>query len=588
MAVLLAVAIAFISLIVTPGYYFYFDVTPKIVVLLAAVGLLLVWAAVSADIRHGYSRLSRCFSLLLLLNVVSLAVSTLFSKRPELSLFGTNWRRYGSVIQGAICLLAWLVMLICAGRPARVKVVLRGVTLAGAIGAIYGVAQYFGWDPLLPRVAYQVGEGIWAIVRPPGTLGYASYFATWLLMVAFLGAALAVMDDSKAWRRFGMAVALVAVFAMWLTGTRAAILGLVAGGVVWLSIRKRFVTGRIAAFTLAALIASAVFYFSPLGQPMRSRARWFAEDPWGGARMSLWQDSFHMATHRLATGFGPEVFTGEFPHYESAKLARAYPDFSHESPHNMFLDALVAQGLPGLVLLLALCGVAFATSRSPEIRAGLAAAIVSQQFTAFTIPTAMMFFVVLGLLVALEGPLVKPRRSISFIAAAAPVAAALLYLAVRFSVADHALALTKRALDNGDLRSANGHYQEYERRRLPGGTADLWYSRSLLGLASKSAVIASGEAARRATETAEDPFNAWYNLAVVCGSQNDAAGSERGMRAAIAAHPNWFKPHWILAEILHREGRLKEAQQEAQVAADLDGGKDQEVERTVSEIRGEH
>jgi O-antigen ligase len=585
MAVLLAVVIALISLIVTPGYHFYFDVTPKILVLLAAAGLLLVVTALSGDVLPWKSRLCRLFSLLLLLNLASLAASTIFSTRPGLSLFGSNWRRYGSVIEATICLLAWLVMLVCAGRPERVRVVLRGVTLAGAIAASYGIVQYFGCDPLLPRAAYQVGEGIWTIVRPPGTLGYASYFATWLLMVVFLSASLRVMEHSTAWRRFALVVALVAAFALWLTGTRAAILGLAAGCVVWFAIRKIRVTGRAAAFLLLVVIASAAFYYSPLGQPMRSRTRWFVEDPWGGARISLWRDSLHMAGHRLVTGFGPEVFTAEFPHYESAKLARAYPDFSHESPHNMFLDALVAQGVPGLALLLMLCGMAFANSRTPELSAGVAAVIVSQQFTAFTVPTAMMFFVALALLVALEAAPVKPRRSVPCVVAAVPVAVALLVLTVRLSAADHALALTKRGIDNGDLHYATAHYQEYERLRLPGGTADLWYSRSLRGLASNAAVIASGAAARRATETAEDPFNAWYNLAIFYGSQNDLVGSERSVRAAIAAHPNWFKPHWILAQILRLEGRLPEAEQEALLAADLDGGKDREVARTLQQIR---
>ena len=196
----------------------------------------------------------------------------------------------------------------------------------------------------------------------------------------------------------------------------------------------------------------------------------------------------------------------------------------------------------------------------------------------------MMFFVGLALLVALETPPVTPRRSVPFLAASAPVAAALLYLAVRLSAADHQLALTKNALEHGDLHAAVVEYHRYEELRLPGGTADLWYSRSLLGLASKTSASAAGTAARRATETAEDPFNAWYNLAMFYARQNDAAGSERSVRAAIAAHPNWFKPHWILAQILSLDGRLEEAKKEATLAANLDGGKDQEVTRTLREI----
>jgi tetratricopeptide (TPR) repeat protein len=593
MAVLLAVLVALISLIITPGYHFSFDITPKVVVLLAGGGLLLAWAARSASWPDGTSRVYRWFSLLLVLNVLSLIVSTLFSSRPDLSVFGTNWRRFGSVIDATICLLAWLTVVACAGRPDRVRFVLRGVAIAGAIAAGYGIAQYAGWDPLLARSMYQVGEGSAAFVRPPGTFGYASYFATWLLLAAFLSAAMAAMEKTPGWRRFARAVSVFAIFAMCLTGTRAAILGLLAGAAVWFAIRKFGMSRRYVSYFALALIAAAAFYASPLGQSMRNRARWTAGDPWGGARIALWRDSLHMSTHRLLTGYGPETFTGEFPRYESAALVRAYPDFSHESPHNIFLDALVAQGLPGVVLLFGLCGIAFTTRRQPEITAGLAAAIVSQQFTSFTAPTAMMFFVAIALLVALETPPAeKPLRKAAVFAAAVPVGLALAYLAFRLSAADHALQLAKMAIERGDSNSAASIYQHYDQLRLPGGTGDLWYSRALLELASKTpstqqrqaAIRASGAAAQRAIRTAEDPFNAWYNLATFYGALDDAAGSERSVRAAIAARPNWYKPHWILAQLLELRGEWEEAKREANRAAYLNDRKDPEVVRTSDAI----
>ena len=62
------------------------------------------------------------------------------------------------------------------------------------------------------------------------------------------------------------------------------------------------------------------FYIGPLGQPLRSRARWFTEDPWGGARPLLWRDSLRMGMARPLFGYGPETFTATFPHYESREL----------------------------------------------------------------------------------------------------------------------------------------------------------------------------------------------------------------------------------------------------------------------------
>jgi hypothetical protein len=98
-------------------------------------------------------------------------------------------------------------------------------------------------------------------------------------------------------------------------------------------------------------------------------------------------------------------------------------------------------------------------------------------------------------------------------------------------------------------------------------------------------MLQSEAAALGATRTSEDPFNSWYNLAVISGLHDNGARAEQCLRAAIGAHPNWFKPHWSLAQVLRVEGRTEEAGREAAHAADLDGGKHLEVARTRDEIR---
>jgi tetratricopeptide (TPR) repeat protein len=459
---------------------------------------------------------------------------------------------------------------------------LRVVSVAGAITALYGIAQYLGWDPILPAAAYRIGEGIWTIVRPPSTLGYASYFATWLLFVVFLSLALP--------GRLPKVCAALAVIAMILTGTRAAFLGLAAGAAVWCGLR---LTGRawwrVAGLAAAALLAVFVLYLSPAGQPLRSRARWFAEDPWGGARPLLWRDSLRMGLARPLAGHGPETFTAAFPHYESIALARAYPDFAHESPHNIFLDALVGQGIAGLLLLAAWCALGLTAAwkirgTHPELAAcliaALASGIVSQQFTVFTIPTGVIFFTTIALAAGLaEDPAGRVRRL--------PLALPLLYFGARIAFADHQLALTQRDLAAGNLTLAAAHY------KASGQTSDLWYSRALLGAIGAASVPAirlqafqlAEAAGERATRTAEDPFNAWYSLAEIYASRNDASGAERCLRAAIAAHPTWFKPHWMLAQVLRVEGRGEEALREAALANELDGGKHPEVVHTLQELQ---
>ena len=575
MLMIQAGAIALIALILTPGLLFYFDVTPKLLVLLVAAGVALV-----------PMRRSRLMGLVIL-TLISLAGSTALSPNPALSFYGTRWRQYGALAQAAVLMFAWAL----SAQTERIGMILRVVSAAGALTALYGIAQYFGWDPILPAAAYHIGEGIWTIVRPPSTLGYVSYFATWLLFVVFLS--LAVPG------RFAKACASLALIAMLLTGTRAAFLGFAVGAVVWGGMKFRTshapagrTLWRAAGFAGAALIAGLVLYISPMGQPLRGRARWFAEDPWGGARPLLWRDSLRMGLTRPLAGYGPETFRATFPHYESAALARAYPDFAHESAHNIFLDALVAQGIAGPLLLGAWCALGFAATfqirgRHPDLAACLAAAlaagVVSQQFTVFTIPTAVIFFATIAMAVGLaDGNAGRTVRRL-------PLALPLLYFAGRIALADHALALAQRDLDAGNLTAAAAHYS------ASGQTSDLWYSRALLTAAQKAPQVGdrllafhmAAAAGERATQTAEDPFNAWYSLSSIRAAQNDLAGTERCLRAAIAAHPTWFKPHWTLAQVLRLQSRRQEALYEAALASDLDGAKHAEVTQTLQEMRGQ-
>jgi len=92
-------------------------------------------------------------------------------------------------------------------------------------------------------------------------------------------------------------------------------------------------------------------------------------------------------------------------------------------------------------------------------------------------------------------------------------------------------------------------------------------------------------AATRATHTAEDRQNAFVNLAAFYATENNAPGVEQSLRDAIAVAPNWFKPHWLLAQVLAREGRLAEAETEARMAVERDGGNNPEVTRTWEQLR---
>src|SRR5262249_11276274 len=107
-------------------------------------------------------------------------------------------------------------------------------------------------------------------------------------------------------------------------------------------------------------------------------------------------------------GRGPETFGGEFRRIESEELARAYPDYYHESPHNYFLDVAVSQGVFGLlvaVLLLAtgvVAGLQYRGDHSVLISgllSGLIAMVTALQFDPLTLPNAVLLYSLIAFLV---------------------------------------------------------------------------------------------------------------------------------------------------------------------------------------------
>ncbi len=597
-------------LLILPGFSFYYDVTPKAAVVLigTALGLLLfVRDSSFAGTRRLWAHpLGRWFCLMALAQLASLLLSTFFSSNPALSWNGGNWRRFGLVSQSAVIVLGFLITVSCSEHGLRV--LLRTVAAAGTAAALYGILQYFGADPFLPSAGYHIGEGAMTIVRPPSTLGHADYFAGYLLYVVFLGAALIATEAEAAWKALGAAAMVAGSAAIVLSGTRGALLGLAAGAVsLWIWKRPRF-TRRHPAIAAGLCGMALVFYFSPAGLKLRARSHWESEDLRGGARLWLWRDSLRMASHRLPIGYGPETFGAEFPRYQSVELSRAFPDFYHESPHNIFLDALVSQGVPGLGLLAGFATLAWFAARraftrgnriAPYLAAALAAGLTAGLFVSFTLSGALYFYATIAILVGLETVHTDPTNSrpapavgVPALALALAAVAMFLYFTIRLTTADAALERARRDLNAGRMEDSVRAYTLSQRWHLAGSSDDLYFSRVLIAASRNAsnpaqAMMVSQQAftiARRAAETSEEQQNAWYNLAWFYAARNDAVRAEVCLRRSVDASPNWFKPHWVLAQVLLLAGRRTEALAEAVRATELDGGKDPEIARFLQTL----
>jgi tetratricopeptide (TPR) repeat protein len=230
------------------------------------------------------------------------------------------------------------------------------------------------------------------------------------------------------------------------------------------------------------------------------------------------------------------------------------------------------------------------------LAAAFTGALVSQQFAAFIFTTSLYFHLLLAMLIVIvsrENLGTKPGpRSRWLLPLSLAISILLVGFGVRLISADRALAVAQQRIASNDAKGAAEAYRNALRWQLPGTGSDLSYSRAMQELAARTPIFATRLAATqqalesgiRDVTTAEDRQNAWYNLATLLASRNDPAGVERSLRNAIAWAPNWFKPHWTLAQFLELTNRHDEALAEARTAVECDGNKDPEVTETWKKL----
>lgn len=603
MKYLLPAVVVLVPLLIAPGLTLHYDVIPRLAAFeLLLAGMLLCWPAWIPGVRRlarpGYGRGMLGLSAAAAIWIVSCAAT---STDRNLSVYGSVWRALGALTWVSLIAFAVVAAGALVEAPGLTRPVLRAAAASGIIGAVYGILQYFGFDPFLPASAYHAGEGVFRIVRSPGTLGQADYFALWLVSVFFLAFALARTETDR-WRWVGYTSQTLAAIAIVLSGTRAALAGLAAGAiVVAMLIRPRIAPRRLAAAALPVAAAIA-FIVSPAGAALRARVHWSLDEPAGGARLLLWRDSLRMIAARPVQGFGPESYSSEFPRFASMALARAYPDWYHESPHNALLDAGTSTGLPGVALALALAGLGLAAAWSAirvspgiggAVFGGLLAQFVSLQFASLTVSGAVFLALFAALAVSTAPARLEERTPWPRWMAIPATAAAILFAvyAVRLLGADVLLERFDQALSQQRTATAMSWYQRAERWSPSGAASDLYCSRRLLSESIRTprlqdrleiwhyAAVAGGNAVRYS----EDRQNAWYNLAIISATEGDSRNVERCLREAAAVSPRWFKPHWMLSRLLRMEGRIAEAQAEAAVALALDAGHDPEVGQSLAQ-----
>jgi hypothetical protein len=316
----------------------------------------------------------------------------------------------------------------------------------------------------------------------------------------------------------------------------------------------------------AAIAITGLFVaLAPAGILLRHRIEQWKGDP-GSVRLGVWKDTPALIATAPVLGSGPETFAGAFRKVESSELARAYPDFINESPHNILLDAASEEGLPGALILAAVFLLGLGTDDSPGLRAAMVSVFLCGLFASFSIVSAMYFWTIAGIASTTPAVSKSAMRSTNVLAIASPVAVAFIGLAVFLGAQDGAYALLGKAADANDLIAARRSFETATTFGfgLPG--YELWASQQLARLKDWND---SGQAAALAEERGEDRAGATYQSSILRIVAQDAGGAEAKAAETIQLAPNWYKPHLLRAQILQAMGRNEEAAREAQVSLGL-------------------
>jgi O-antigen ligase len=603
--IILVAVFAIIPLAIAPSIFLESSLTPKLAVAFLGVVCLLVcteywWPGV--QVLAGTTS-GRLYLGLLVAQVLSLSLSTAFSADSSLASFGTTGRRFGAISQVLILFLTLVAASYSSIRREVVPKILLAVELAGGLAATYGILQYFGLDPLLPAQTY---NNTYNALRIPATFGHAMVFANFLLPVVLIAGSSLLTESRAAWQWLHGVVLSAALAAIILAGTRSALLGLGFGALLLIYFRGKNLTKKKALVLVtgsaAFLLLIVVFAQSPAGQKFRIRIAQWSEDRKGGPRLLVWRDSLPLIRSNWVIGIGPEGFGGEFRKLESPELARAYPDTYHESPHNLFLEVAVNQGLIGLLLLICLFSLALfygfwqardGNADSRILVACLLGSFVSLQFAPLAFVNVLCLYLFAGLLLASN----TSQRSQRKIAAIRPLVrvslktSAVLVAAVGsvYVIQDFYFASTARRLAEGDLDGAVESYGIARAFPLPG--EELWCSRQLAILARSSQggrrnslLMAAKRASADAERGTEENFYAYYQSGILATVSGDFGEAETKLRQSIALAPSWYRPHAMLASVLMEQGRTEPSEQEAKLALEYAGSHQDEIRLALRKI----
>ncbi len=430
------------------------DIAKFIVALLLVPGALFAWAVSLGD--SAGVRVSAAF-VPLGGALAWIALSSLAAPDPMLALLGDGVRYEGFVayvLYGVVFFLG--VQLV--DSPRRVRRVAEVLVVAATVGALHGVLQFLGVDPL--------GHGTLGFEanRAFGTLGNPDYFSLWLVLALPVSLSLAFTASATrlvvAWWSTSIAIMLGLLVSFTRGGWIGAAVAL--GALAWATRRSGWRAGRLdlgmigggTALAIGAALVSAGTD-SPVTRVL-ARVGSIASFSDGSAlsRLATWRSALAAIAERPVFGFGPDSFMFAFSRHRLDAYTRvAGASQMENNAHNLPLQLAATVGVLGALLVLGTIAYVLVRSwrysagagRSGErlvlagVWAGCAGSLVALLFGVSVIGVAVPLWALLGALASPSATTRAAGRFTGLIRSLAGVAAVLgVALALSLGMADAA------------------------------------------------------------------------------------------------------------------------------------------------------
>lgn len=343
-----------IIIAVTPFMYFPNEISysslPRFLFLL----LLTVVISITMLLRKSKEDYPTIFEdKLLLLYLLLIMLSTTFSNNRLYSLIG-----YSNRFEGLITLIMYFFVFFITYRNFECSYkYFRVFIISTILLSLYGIIQYFGYDPMpqeLARVTF-VGRG-------HSTFGNPNFYGTYLTLVLPIAA--------FAYLKTGSLVYLIATgsvyFALLTSFTRSGWVGsfFAFGIVLFTAIKGKFSRKHILLLIAILLVITAVVEIESEGRVI-ARLLSIAEDAGkfieqadgyedaGANRIFIWKRVIPLIFERPLLGFGPETLGEVFSERHMDEVVEEYGrEIIFDKAHNEYLHIAVTTGIPSLIIYL--------------------------------------------------------------------------------------------------------------------------------------------------------------------------------------------------------------------------------------------